>query len=144
MLFVHVSVSYILAPLREDGSRGFSFARWRAHAINEIKSKPLVESKTMTTFDELNHTLQAHLDELRRDFAVSEIGIFGSFVRGEQREGSDVDMLVDFTRPVGFITFLKLENRLREILGKEVDLVTRKALKPHIGRRILNEVRYVH
>lgn len=98
----------------------------------------------MTTFDELNHTLQAPLDELRRDFAVSEIGIFGSFVRGEQQEGSDVDMLVDVTRPVGFITFLKLESRLREILGQEVDLVTRKALTPHIGRRILNEVRYIH
>jgi hypothetical protein len=98
----------------------------------------------MTTFDELNSTLQAHLNELRDEYAVSEIGVFGSFVRGEQQEGSDVDMLVEFSRPVGFVTFIKLESRLREILGREVDLVTRKALKPHIGRRILNEVRYVH
>jgi len=98
----------------------------------------------MTTFDELNSTLQAHLNELRNEYAVSEIGVFGSFVRGEQREGSDVDMLVEFSRPVGFVTFIKLENRLREILGRDVDLVTRKALKPHIGRHILDEVRYVH
>ncbi len=98
----------------------------------------------MTTFDELNSTLHAHLNELRHEYAVSEIGVFGSFVRGEQQEGSDVDMLVEFSRPVGFVTFIKLENRLREILGRDVDLVTRKALNPHIGRHILNEVRYVH
>lgn len=71
----------------------------------------------MTTFDELSSTLQAHLNELRDDYAVSELGVFGSFVRGEQQEGSDVDMLVEFSRPVGFVTFIKLENRLREILA---------------------------
>lgn len=98
----------------------------------------------MTAFDEISQTLHSHLDELRKDYAVAEIGVFGSFVRGEQREGSDVDLLVDFSRPVGFVAFLRLENRLREILGREVDLVTRKALKPHIGRRILEEIRYVH
>jgi uncharacterized protein len=97
----------------------------------------------MTTFDEVNSAIHSHLGELRQNFAVSEIGIFGSFVRGEQREGSDVDVLVEFSRPVGFVTFIKLENRLREILGRDVDLVTRKALKPHIGRHILDEVRYV-
>ena len=98
----------------------------------------------MTTFDELSSTLQAHLNELREEYAVAEIGVFGSFVRGEQQEGSDVDMLVQFSRPVGFVTFIRLESRLREILGRDVDLVTKKALKPHIGRHILNEVRYVH
>ena len=98
----------------------------------------------MTAFEELTNTLHGHLEELRRDYAVAEIGIFGSFVRGDQREGSDVDLLVDFSRPVGFVAFLRLENRLREILGREVDLVTRKALKPHIGKKILEEIRYVH
>jgi uncharacterized protein len=98
----------------------------------------------MTAYDEISRTLQNHLDELRRDYAVAEIGVFGSFVRGEQREGSDIDLLVDFSRPVGFVAFLQLENRLREILGREVDLVTRKALKTHIGRHILDEIRYVH
>lgn len=97
----------------------------------------------MTTFDEVNSAIHSHLSELRQDYAVSKIGIFGSFVRGEQLESSDVDVLVEFVRPVGFVTFIKLESRLREILGREVDLVTRKALKPHIGRHILDEVRYV-
>jgi uncharacterized protein len=98
----------------------------------------------MTAYDEIHRTLQTHLEELRRDYAVAEIGVFGSFVRDEQREGSDVDLLVDFSRPVGFVAFLRLESRLREILGREVDLVTRKALKPHIGRHIQDEIRYVH
>lgn len=98
----------------------------------------------MTDFEEISLALRTHLEELRRDYAVAEIGIFGSFARGDQGEGSDIDLLVDFTRPVGFVAFLQLEDRLRKILGREVDLVTRKALKPHIGRRILDEVRYVH
>jgi uncharacterized protein len=98
----------------------------------------------MTTFEDINHALSTHLEELRNDYAVAEIGVFGSFVRGEQQAESDVDLLIDFFRPVGFVTFIKLENRLRDILGRDVDLVTRKALKRHIGRRILDEVRYVH
>lgn len=98
----------------------------------------------VNNFAEISCTLHSHLEDLRKDFSVSQIGIFGSFVREEQQRGSDIDVLVDFARPVGFVTFIKLENRLEEILGRKVDLVTRKALKPHIGRRILDEVRYVH
>lgn len=97
----------------------------------------------MTTFDEINQALSEHLEELRRDYGVVEIGVFGSFARGEQRDESDVDLLVQLSRPVGFVTFMRLENHLREILGRNVDLVTKKALKPYIGRQILEEVRYV-
>jgi uncharacterized protein len=103
-----------------------------------------VNPDPVKNFAELSDALHFHLEDLRKHYAVRQIGIFGSFVRGEQQEGSDVDVLVDFSRPVGFVTFIKLENRLEEILGRKVDLVTRKALKPHIGRRILDEVRYVH
>jgi predicted nucleotidyltransferase len=103
-----------------------------------------VNPDPVNNFSEISDALHSHLEDLRKHFAVSQIGIFGSFVRGEQQKTSDVDVLVDFARPVGFVTFIKLENRLEEILGRKVDLVTRKALKPHIGRRILDEVRYVH
>ena len=97
----------------------------------------------MKTFDDINQALHDHLEELRRDYGVAEIGIFGSFARGEQREGSDVDILVQFDRPVGFVMFMRLENHLRKLFGVNVDLVTKKALRPYIGRRILEEVRYV-
>jgi len=73
-------------------------------------------------------------------FKVKDIGIFGSFARGEQTDKSDLDILVEFGEPVGFFTFIDLEEYLSCILGRKVDLVTRKALKPNIGRNILKEL----
>ena len=89
---------------------------------------------------EIEAILRERRDEIARDYGVTEIGVFGSCVRGETSAGSDIDILVAFGRPVGFFKFLELEDRLSEWLGAEVDLVTRAALKPHIGRRILSEV----
>jgi predicted nucleotidyltransferase len=79
-------------------------------------------------------------EELTRDYGVAQIGVFGSCVRGEAGEGSDVDILVEFERSIGFFRFLELEERLGEWLGARVDLVTRASLKPRIGKRILSEV----
>lgn len=97
----------------------------------------------MRGLEEIDRTLAGKMPELRAQFGVRELGIFGSCVRNEQTESSDVDLLVSFERPVGFLTFLKLENYLTSLLGAKVDLVSRKALKPAIGRRILGEVRFV-
>jgi hypothetical protein len=96
--------------------------------------------KTLTEIDAIIHD---HLPELRKQFGVAYIGIFGSVVRGEQRTASDVDILVDFIRPIGLLSFMRLENRLQVLLGTKVDLVSKKALKPYIGKQILEEVRYV-
>lgn len=84
--------------------------------------------------------LRAIKPELEREYHVAEIGLFGSFARGEEQKTSDVDILVEFSRPVGMFKFLELEEYLESKIGKKVDLVSRKALKPYIGRRILNEV----
>ena len=84
-----------------------------------------------------------HKGELRERFKVKEIGVFGSYVRGMQRSGSDVDVLVEFEEPVGLFDFMDLEDYLSGLLGVKVDLVSRKALKPHIGEHILGEVVYV-
>ena len=73
-------------------------------------------------------------------FKVKEIGIFGSFARGEQAEASDIDILVEFSEPISFFTFIDLEDYLSEVLGAKVDLVSKKALKPHIGKNILEEL----
>lgn len=98
----------------------------------------------MPTLEEILSVLSQKKDDLAEEFGVSSIGVFGSFARGEQREDSDVDILVDFSKPLGFIRFSSLEQRLKDLLGVcRVDLVTQKALKPYIGRRILDEVRYV-
>lgn len=93
---------------------------------------------------EINATLHKHMSTLRDQYGVGRIGLFGSFVRGEQHPESDIDLLVEFVRPVGFFKFMELENQLSEILGAKVDLVTRNALKPRIGKRILDEVKYVN
>ncbi len=84
--------------------------------------------------------LRERRDELARDYGVAAMGVFGSCVRGEATGDSDVDILVEFSRPLGFFKFLELEEKLSECLGAKVDLVTKAALKPHIGRSILNEV----
>lgn len=94
----------------------------------------------------LNHIVKIidkSREQLRTEFGVVEIGIFGSVVHGTQGTDSDIDILVEFERPVGFVRFIRLEKRLSELIGMPVDLVTKKALKPHIGKRILQEVRYV-
>ena len=84
--------------------------------------------------------LLQHKAELREKFKVKTLGVFGSYVRGEQKSSSDVDVLVEFEVPVGLFEFMKLENYLSDLLGVKVDLVSKKALKPHIGEHILQEV----
>jgi predicted nucleotidyltransferase len=97
----------------------------------------------MKTLDEIKELIQSHKDELRQQCGLKEIGVFGSYVKGVQREDSDLDILVEFEKPVGFVKFLQLENRLSELLGVKVEIATKKALKPFIGKRILQEVIYV-
>jgi len=75
-------------------------------------------------------------------YSVKEIGIFGSVARGEQKAGSDVDVLVDFTEPIGLFDFVRLEGYLSSLLEAKVDLVTKAGLKPAIRDEILNQAIY--
>ncbi len=88
----------------------------------------------------IKEIIEKHKDELKKQYGVKEIGIFGSFVRGEAKESSDVDILVEFERPIGFFKFLELEEYLSKLIDRKVDLVSKKALKSHIGKYILEEV----
>lgn len=90
--------------------------------------------------DEVKEIIQKHKKELKEKYGVKEISIFGSLVREEAREDSDVDILVEFEKPIGFFKFLELEEYLSDLIGRKVDLVSKKALKPHIGKYILEEV----
>jgi predicted nucleotidyltransferase len=80
---------------------------------------------------------------LTKQFKVKEIGIFGSVVQGEDKETSDVDILVEFVEPIGFFKFLELEEYLSDLIERKVDLVSKKALKPRIGKHILKEVAFL-
>lgn len=72
-------------------------------------------------------------------FGVRSLDLFGSVARGEAGPGSDVDLLVEFDRPVGLFHFFRVQRRLEEILGSPVDLVMRGAVKRQLRERILAE-----
>lgn len=99
----------------------------------------------MRTYNEIREILKSHLPELKSKYGIKEIGVFGSWIRGEQKAGSDVDILVSFEEDarMDLIRFVELEDHLSEILGVKVDLVMKSALKPMIGKQILKEVIYL-
>ncbi len=88
--------------------------------------------------DDVLRTLGEHRDELV-NHGVGSIAVFGSVARGEARPESDVDLLVDFSQPVGLSELVDLKNDLEELLGCSVDLMTRDSLKRQLRERILKE-----
>jgi predicted nucleotidyltransferase len=74
---------------------------------------------------------------------VRSLAVFGSLARGEETSASDIDVLVEFDRPVGLFEFIRLKLYLEELTGKPVDLVTPDALRPSMRTEILNEAVYV-
>jgi hypothetical protein len=90
--------------------------------------------------DEIIRILREEMPHLRERYGVRSLGVFGSYVRGEQRRRSDLDLLVEFDDTPGLIKFIRLENELSECLGIKVDLVMKDALKPRVGKRALSEV----
>ncbi len=93
----------------------------------------------MKTKAEILQILRATKPELTARYNVKTIGIFGSVARDETHGQSDIDVLVEFEPPIGLFKFLELEELLSERLGGKVDLVSKKALKPEIGRAVLAE-----
>ncbi len=96
---------------------------------------------------ENKQTILALIDAYRDQIAalgVKRIGLFGSFVRGEQRTGSDVDLLVEFdSGKKTFDNFMALSFFLEELFSRRVEVVTPESLSPYIGPHILSEVEYV-
>jgi predicted nucleotidyltransferase len=87
--------------------------------------------------------LSKHKRDLASRYHIKEIGIFGSYLRNEQRKGSDIDLLVEFKTVPGLLGFIGLENELEGLLGSKVDLVRKGALRKELKRNILSEVVYV-
>ncbi len=97
----------------------------------------------MQTLEEIKNRLRNQKPTLMTRYNVTEIGIFGSYVRGTQQPQSDVDILIDFDEYPSLLEFVGLEDELSERLGINVDLVMKSGLKPRLGRRILQEVVYL-
>lgn len=87
--------------------------------------------------------LEQELPYLRARYGVKSLGIFGSYVKGKEREDSDIDILIEFDKPIGIFKFLEVEEYLSNVLGIKVDLVSMKGLKDEIKDNILREVIYV-
>ncbi len=80
---------------------------------------------------------------LARRYGVSRIGVFGSYARGEEHAGSDMDILVEFARTPDLFEFFEIEEYLEEAVGVKIDLVRENALKPQIKGSVLDEVVYL-
>lgn len=87
--------------------------------------------------------LEEHGDFIRKNFGVKKIGIFGSFARGEEKRGSDVDILVEFAEGrKTFDNYMELKFFLENLFGRDVDLVTSTSIKPRLKENIKGEVAY--
>jgi uncharacterized protein len=96
----------------------------------------------MITREEILIKLKEIKPVLSQDFAVDKIGLFGSFSDNSYTEQSDIDLLVEFDKPIGW-KFFSLEIYLENIFKRKIDLVTKNALKEQIRDNILNQVKYV-
>jgi predicted nucleotidyltransferase len=96
----------------------------------------------MLTKLEIENKLQEIKPVLTDKFHVSSIGYFGSYSTGQQNEQSDLDLLVEFSEPVGW-EFFTIERFLEQTMGLRVDLVTRNSLKEQIKESILKQVQYI-
>jgi predicted nucleotidyltransferase len=94
---------------------------------------------SMKTLSQIQQILRSNASELRKRYGMTNLAVFGSFVRGEAREDSDCDILADFLEPLGFFELCSAENHLCDLLGMEVDLVPRKSVRPELRERILGE-----
>src|SRR3989344_1786477 len=96
-----------------------------------------------SSLNKVKTILKKEKGNLSDKYGVSEIGVFGSYVSGDFSKKSDIDILVDFKRPIGLLKFVELEGYLRNKLGKKVDLVSKGGIKPYIKEGILRSTVYV-
>jgi len=97
----------------------------------------------MKTIEEIKKKLIKIKPFLKEKYKVKEIGVFGSYIKGTQGKKSDLDILVEFEEVPDLFTYIEIEEFLSRQLNMKVDLVMKSALKPYIGKFILQEVKYI-
>ncbi|MFN8255598.1 MAG: nucleotidyltransferase family protein [Bacteroidales bacterium] len=96
----------------------------------------------MIAFADIQSKLNDYKSYLLQKYHINYLAVFGSVSRNENTENSDIDILVDFTQPIG-IGFIDLADELEHILNQKVDLVSRNAIKPKYFEHIKNDLKYV-
>ena len=97
----------------------------------------------MKTLEEIKQLLSQSKPQLQECYRVTQVGVFGSYARGEQTENSDVDVLIDYIQAPTLVHLVELRDFLQGLLNMKVDVVTKNGLKPRIRERVLSEVVYV-
>ena len=92
---------------------------------------------------QIESKLQKIKPELQNKFGIKKIGIFGSYVKGLQNDKSDIDIIVEIERPIGFLKFMKIQLYLSRVLKKSVDLLTFDSIKPYMQNEVLKDIKYV-
>jgi uncharacterized protein len=93
--------------------------------------------------DEIKNSISEKKELLRSKYKIDDIGIFGSYARGEERNNSDVDILVNFSEPIGLLKLINMENYLSELLGAKADVVIKSDLRDELRDQIIKETMFV-
>ncbi len=117
--------------VKEVGSEVSKFPKYKPVIKFEAEKIEMERDKILTL-------LKSHKRQLKK-FGVHSISLFGSVARNQARKYSDIDLLVDFERPIGLFEFARLKMYLEELLGRKVDLVTPEALRKELRENILQE-----
>lgn len=96
----------------------------------------------MKELKDIKETIGKNRKILEEKYKVKDLAVFGSYARGEQTEENDLDLLVEFKEPVGFL-FIHFADYLEELLGVKVDLITPDAIKPNRRKYIMQDLVYV-
>jgi predicted nucleotidyltransferase len=94
----------------------------------------------MKSLEEIKRILETPKEHLKEKYKVKEIGVFGSYVRGEHGKKSDIDILVEFEEVPDLLKFIELERYLQRLLGQKVDLVRKSVIRPELREKILADV----
>jgi hypothetical protein len=97
----------------------------------------------VTSLDEIREVIKQHRPELKKEFHVEKIGVFGSYARGAQKKRSDVDFLVTFDETISLFTLSGLYIYLQEHLGRKVDVVPFNSLRPELRKYVLKDLIYL-
>ena len=92
----------------------------------------------------MEHIDRSKIVELCRSHGAQKVSLFGSFVRGEAGPDSDIDLIVVFSNPTGFLALVHLERKLTEAMGRKVDLLTEQAISPHLRDQIHSEQQVIY
>ena len=93
--------------------------------------------------DEIKNSISEKKELLISKYNIDDIGIFGSYARGEERNNSDVDILVNFSEPIGLLKLINMENYLSELLGAKADVVIKSDLRDELRDQIIKETLFV-